>query len=207
MRILVFLSTLIAFSNSYAQLSNNCGEWKLKDASVNYKMFMRECAYSPIKEVKIIDKFAINCSLKHLAQVVGAVETSKRMTSNCVDARVVQSIDANTAYQYFRYRLVWGVKDRDAITKVTTILTDSTYTFIAEAVDKPDLAPLNADAIRINNSRTYIVFKKNGAGLIEMNYFAFGDPRGSIPTWVINLLARTQVHSGILKMIQLINEK
>ena len=127
--------------------------------SGNYKFCTRECANTPIKEVKIIDVFSAD--LKHLAKVVGAVETSKKITKTCAEARFIKPIDENTSFQYFRYNMPMRVADRDMVCKVTSTLSDSVYTFISETVDKSDLVSLRTDAIRIKNARTVINFKKN----------------------------------------------
>jgi|GEM_PF-488979 len=202
----MIIPLLLWFNSLNAQVltTEDCATWKLKYTSGSYKMYMRECANSPIKEVKIIDLFSAD--LNHLAKVVSAVETTKKITPTCAEARLIKPIDENNSFQYFRYSMPMGIKDRDLVCKVTTSLTDSCYTFISETVDKTDLVSLRTDAIRIKNAHTSIVFKKNSFGLIEMEYVAFANPNGSIPAWIINLIARKQVHSSIVKLKKMIQE-
>ncbi len=152
MRIMILFLFL---SNSfYAQVlkTNDCATWQLKYASGDYKFYTCECANTPIKEIKIIDTFSDY--LNRVAKVVSAVETSKKITEICAEARLLKPIDENTSYQYFRYNMPMGVSDRDTVCKVTNKLADSTYTFISETVDKSDLVSLWADAVRIKNART-----------------------------------------------------
>ncbi len=203
MRLGLLLLVLIPTTQNFAQTSTDCAEWKVKYATGNYKMYMRECKFSPIKEVRVTDKFFGD--FKHLQQVMVDVETAKKMVESCKEARMIEQIDNHTAFYYYSYKMPVSVKDRDIVTKTTTHTTDSTYTYISETVEN-DLVKLSSNFIRIKNARSAWHFKKTASGEIEMEYVAFADPNGNIPAWLINSLARHQVWESIQTLKKLIND-
>ncbi len=203
MRIGLLLFSFFSLFYSSAQSSIDCKEWKLKYESGTYKMYMRECAYSPIKEVKVVDKF--NGDFKHLQQVMEDIETAKKMVESCKEARLLAQLDKNSSLEYYSYKMPVGVKDRDIVTKTTTHSTDSTYSYVSETLENSSVA-LRSNFIRIKNARSAWFFKKMATGDIEMEYVAFADPNGKIPAWLINSLARNQVRASISKLKKLVND-
>ncbi len=202
MRIALLFFTLLTSFGTPLPCDNNCNEWKLKNEEGNYKMYMRECDDSPIKEIKLTDKFA--GEFTRLIRVMTDIETNKKISESCTEARQLKQIDKQTALQYFYYKMPIGVKDRDVISKITIKATDSTFSFITEAVDN-NLVPSKNGSIRITNARSSWFFKKTFSGTIEMEYMAFADPNGSIPAWIINSLSRREARAGIEKLKKLVH--
>ena len=133
------------------------------------------------------------------------IETSKKMVESCKEARLIAQLDKNSSIEYYSYKMPVGVKDRDIVTKTTTHLTDSTYTYISET-SKDSFVAVKANFIRIKNARSAWFFKKIDSSTIAMEYVAFADPNGNIPAWLINSLARNQVRTSISKLKKLVND-
>lgn len=200
MKILTLISALF-IGNFPITSVNNCSEWQLKNDEGNYKAYFRQCDDSPVKEVKLLDKFDGN--FHQLIKVMNDIETNKKLTETCSEAILVKTFDKNTSLQYFHYKMPFGVYDRDVVSKVTIKATDSTYSFIAEAVDDNSV-PRKTDIIRVTNARTSWFFRKTETGAIEMQYIGFADPNGSIPAWIINALTRRESRSVVEKLKKLV---
>lgn len=202
MKSFILFFALISGTNTFLPPENlNCNEWKLKTETGNYKVYMRECDASPIKEIKLLDKF--EGDFTRLVGLMNDIETNKKITESCTEARLLKQIDKQTSLQYFYYKMPIGVNDRDVVSKITINATDSTYSFATEAVIN-SLVAHKKNAIRITNARSTWYFKKTFSGAIEMEYTAFADPNGSIPSWAINSLVRREAFTTIEKLKKLV---
>lgn len=134
MKSILLFFALISGTNTFLPPENlNCNEWKLKTETGNYKVYMRECDASPIKEIKLLDKF--EGDFTRLVGLMNDIETNKKITESCTEARLLKQIDKQTSLQYFYYKMPIGVNDRDVVSKITINVTDSTYSFATEAVN------------------------------------------------------------------------
>ncbi len=202
MKILTLFSALFIGNFPIAPV-NNCSEWQLKNAEGNYKVYVRQCDDSPVKEVKLLDKF--DGDFPQLVKVMNDIETNKKLTESCAEARLLKTLDKNTSLQYFYYAMPFGVNDRDEVSKVMINATDSTYSCITEAVDDNTVAR-KYGIIRVTNAHTSWFFRKTATGTIEMQYTGFADPNGSIPVWIINALTRRESRAVVEKLKKLMRQ-
>ena len=202
MKILTLFSALF-IGNFPIALVNNCSDCQLKNAESNYEVYVRHCDDSPVEEVKLLDKF--DGDFAQLVRVMNDIETNKKLTESCAEARLLKTLGKNTSLQYFHYIMPFGVKDRDVVSKVTINATDSTYSYVTQAVDDNTVAR-KPDIIRVTNARTSWFFRKNSAGAIEMQYTGFADPNGSIPAWIINALTRRESRAIVEKLKKLVRQ-
>ena len=200
MKILTLFSALF-IGNYPVTPVTNCNEWQLKNAESNYKAYLRQCDDSPVKEIKLLDKF--DGDFPQLIRVMNDIETNKKLTETCSEAVLLKTFDKNTSLQYFHYKMPFGVNDRDVVSKIIINATDSTYSYITEAVDDNSI-PHKPGIIRVTNARTSWFFKKSPTGIIEMQYTGFADPNGSIPAWIINTLTRRESRLVVEKLKKLV---
>ena len=200
MKILTLIFPLLSFFYAYTP-ADNCNEWQLKNNEGNFKVYMRDCEYSAIKEIRITDKFGGDFA--RVVTVMNDIETNKKISESCAEAKFLKHIDNNNSIQYFHYAMPFGVSDRDVVSKITFKKTDSTYSLVTEAVDN-NLEKKKSGVIRITNARSSWYFKRTATGEIEMEYTAFADPNGIVPAWVVNSLARREARSSIEKLKKLI---
>jgi len=193
----VVLSTLVLIP--YSVLSAN---WKLKTADGSFKLYIRESENSPIKEIKIVDKF--KGDFKKLTILMNDIETNKKILPSCIDAKLLKDIDVHTSFQYFYFKMPMTVTDRDIVCKIFIYSTDSTYSLTSEAVETK-LAPPKKGIIRILNAKTSWTFKKNLKGEITMEYTGLADPNGSIPAWLVNFFAIREAESAIERFKKLLS--
>ena len=174
-----------------------CSDWKLNAVKGSTKVYVRQCDDSPIKEFKATDQFYGNFDA--VAQLMKAVETTQKVSSRCVEAKVLQRLDGATSIQYFLFSMPFGVSNREVIVKNIVRCSATQISSVSEEVDLPDL-PVKKDVVRIKRSTASYLFTRLPNGLIEMEYIGRVDPNGEFPSWIINLLAKKEAIKIIDKL-------
>ena len=191
------LLILILGINTATAQTSPCGEWKTAKENGNYKVYVRECDDSPIKEFKILDKFKGNFDT--LIKVMNDVNTTKRISRNCTEARTLKDLGNNESVHYFYFNLPLTLADRDVITKSRILQTSTAYKIESETFTETTVSvAYKKDVIRLKSVRTVYYFEKLPNGMIRMEYIGRADPNGWIPAWLVNMMAQTEA----LKMME-----
>ncbi len=175
-------------TSAFAQ-SNDCGEWQLKTNEANYKVYSRACKNSAINEFKVLATFSGD--FKRISALFNDVETNKKISESCVEARLLEKMDDNTHTEYVRYKTPIGIRERDIISKVVINATESSFALTSIALSDTSI-PRKKGVIRLTNAHTSFMFKKTSDGKIEMEYTAFADPNGFDPPFLVNSLAKKE---------------
>ena len=200
----VFLSPIIAQKLAVQASSQaSAKEWKLFEESGEHKIYVRENAASSIKEFRVVDKFEGNFDV--LVKTLGDVQTTKHLSENCTEARLVKTFDGGATLQYFYFKMPLGVRDRDILSKVKSEKTDSTYILHSEASSESDV-PQKSGVVRLTNSLSSFHLKKLSGGFIGFEYTAFADPNGHIPSGIINSIAQKEARNIVEKLKKLIQK-
>lgn len=182
-----------------------CGEWKTSKQEGEYKVYVRECEDSPIKEFKILDLFPGNFDT--LIKVMNDVNTTKHISRNCTEARLVKNLGNHENVNYFYFNLPLTLSDRDAVTKTKVMQTKTAYKIESEtyAEGEVNVAP-RKNVIRLKSVKTYYYFEKMPNGMIRMEYIGRADPNGWIPAWMINMMAQIEAQKMVEKLKSLVRK-
>ena len=178
-----------------------CTGWKLHIENRNAKVFVRDCADSPIKEFKVTDTFFGN--FEALAKVMQDIETTKNISDNCTEAKILKTLDPQNSIRYFYFKLPL-LSDREVITKSTITIQPKRITCVSN-VDESEQVPLKKDVIRLRQAYASFTFDKLDDGTISMEYIARTDPNGTIPAWFVNALAGREALKMLNKLKRLVN--
>ena len=178
-----------------------CTGWKIHIENRNAKVFVRDCADSPIKEFKVTDTFFGN--FEALAKVMQDIETTKNISDNCTEAKILKTLDPQNSIRYFYFKLPL-LSDREVITKSTITIQPKRITCVSN-VDESEQVPLKKDVIRLRQAYASFTFDKLDDGTISMEYIARTDPNGTIPAWFVNALAGREALKMLNKLKRLVN--
>lgn len=183
---ITLLFILSLFSFLYSPTESPCGEWTRYTQQGSTHVYVRQCPNSAIKEFKVVDKFYAD--FNKIIKIMDDVETTRRISNNCTEARITKVLNASEVVQYFYFDMPVGITDRDILTKNITYQTPTAYKSISEIYSDPSV-PERKGTIRMKNARSTFYFEKQPDGSIKMEYTALADPEGWVPTWFINFLA------------------
>ena len=198
------LILILGINTASAQMSP-CGEWKTSKENGNYKVYVRECEGSPIKEFKILDRFYGNFDT--LVKVMSDVNTTKRISRNCSEARVLKDLGNHESIQYYYFNLPLTLADRDVITKCRIYHTATAYKIESETYSESVVSvAYKKDVIRLKSVKTYYYFEKLSDGMIRMEYIGRADPNGWIPAWLVNMMAQIEALKMVEKLKSLVQK-
>ncbi|NJN33856.1 MAG: hypothetical protein HC817_06000 [Saprospiraceae bacterium] len=160
-----------------------------KQENGHFKVYVRDCNDSPIKEFKLNDRFMGD--FQKLVKVMDDTETTKLLSDNCTEARVVKNITADEYVQYFYFNMPTGITDRDCVTKIIIKRTPTTYASYSESYGD-ELVSAQKHVIRLKKVRASFYFELYEDGTIGMEYCGRTDPNGWIPAWLVNMLAHRE---------------
>lgn len=200
-RLLIFL--FFAFISLLNAQNSPCGEWKTFKEQGNYKVYVRECPDSPIKEFKVLDRFKGNFDT--LIKLMNDVKMTQILNKSCTEARIVKDLGNNESVQYFYFDMPLMLADRDVLTKCRTYIMPIAYKIESETYTE-NIVPLKKDAIRLKKVKTYYYFEKLPDGMIQMEYIGRADPNGWVPAWLVNTMAQVEAQKMVDKLKRLVQK-
>ncbi|MBF0314759.1 MAG: hypothetical protein HQK50_19215 [Oligoflexia bacterium] len=137
----------------------------------------------------------LKASVYSLLTAIREVESSKEWTPNLVSKKLLKLQNHADGITYNHNRLPWPVTDRDTVMR--TVLTidqslDKNTKFInivSKSVEMPE-APVYTDKIRGVLHSSHLIFFPLSEDTTYVDLDAHFDPKGMIPTWVVNFVQR-----------------
>ena len=106
---------------------------------------------------------------------------------NVSRTRVLKQISASENIVHTHFNATWPVKDRDMVTYSRYFLADGA--FILQINDAEHELPKQSKTIRITQLSAQWTLKKLTNNTTHIEYTAFANPGGKLPTWLVNQLA------------------
>ncbi|MCR9062720.1 MAG: START domain-containing protein [Cytophagales bacterium] len=189
-RIIVIVFYLISIQQICFGQSN---KWQFIKETNGVKVFYRETAGNPLKEVKIITSF--KGSINSIISVLTDVNSYPLWVYGALESRVIKRISPSEMNYYNKLDFPWPLTDRDILIHTKIIKEGDIIYSISEATLEG--LPRNENLVRISHFNSKWSFKPIGDS-VEAEYVFSSDPGGNIPVWMVNLA----LDQGPLKTIQ-----
>ncbi len=104
---------------------------------------------------------------------------------------VVREDSAAKSILYQRYDLPFPIDDRDYVLEEVTSFDDANWVFTLkyESIEHPD-RPVSSCCVRARAYRTFWRLTKLDAGRTKVEVEVFTDPKGMLPSWLINMIQK-----------------
>ncbi len=109
--------------------------------------------------------------------------------NNASHSRVLNQISVNENIVYTQFSAPWPVKDRDMVTYSRYWLDDLGFNIIIQDAPKDALAQQD-EYIRIHSVEARWTLQKLNDGTTSIQYRAFANAGGLLPTWLMNRLSK-----------------
>lgn len=181
----IIVTLLIVLTASFGL----CGQetWKLHTEKEGVKVFTKSILTSKVKALRI--ETVLNASAAELVNVLMDIERQKDWVYNTRSCVVVKRNSPSDLYYYSEVTLPWPAQNRDfvahisvsqhPVSKIITIDAPCVSGFVAE---KPGIVRIVQSTGKWNITP---VSKKQ----VKVDYTLAVDPAGSIPAWLVNLVA------------------
>jgi hypothetical protein len=204
----LLLASLNLFAEDYDGLYDD-GKWQKILSEDGLNVFTREMPNSKILGFKL--EGVINAPIDQIMENMRNVETSAEWTPDLAEKSTLEEISDAEAITYSRNDLSWPVSDRDFVThnklflhkerKLLYVMTKSVIDQRSpprKGIERAWLSYSNIGLRPVSEKRTYV------------EWTIFADPKGSIPTWVVNFYQRgfpVKFFKAVEKRAQSTNQK
>lgn len=159
-------------------------DWAIAKEGNGVKVYTRKATGSDIMEFKSIT--TVKADMKSLEAIMDNVVGYKNWQANIETIKILKLMNANEKYVYYTTDVPWPITSRDMVLNIKkTISTNGVVLYSVSCF--PNYIEEKEDYIRMKDAKGYWQFTPQGNGKIEVIYQFYGDPRGSLPDWVINM--------------------
>ncbi len=181
MKIYCFVLLLIPFLSA-AQA--DCTLELEKDSIKVYTCLRADSRYKTIKS-----SFTLTSTLSQLAVALLDIEQYGAWQYKTIGARILKRLSEREVIYYTNVQAPVLTNDRDFVIRLTIDPDPMTKGMIVEAVSIPDYLPKVANVIRVPYSRAQWKVAPFGPGKLSVEYSIDIDLGGSVPPWIVNLVA------------------
>lgn len=172
--------------------------WKLiseKDGIYVYTQNLEDSKFKAVRAVCTVD-----CGVAKLAYVLMDVSNTRDWVYATKVCTLLKKMSPTDIYYYSEVELPWPVSNRDFIIRIT--LTQDQKTKVARIVaeNHPQYVPEKKNVIRIPKSAGNWILTPLGDGRTKVEYVIHVDPGGSVPAWLVNMLADVGPYSSFTKL-------
>jgi hypothetical protein len=159
-------------------------EWKLQKDRHGVKIYYREAADSPIKELKIVTQ--AKSTLSAALAVLQDVPNLSKWVYRCSEAKMIKVVSPSVYHYSNITDFPWPMYDREFVMRCTTWQEPTTLIVHSGSTAIPDAIPADSRYLRVRKTESWWTFKPLGNGMIEIEYYLKSDPGGNIPSFLIN---------------------
>jgi hypothetical protein len=192
MSILVFMAMLLVHG-AWAQKT-----WKLISEKDGIYVYTQNLENSKFKAVRAV--CTVDCGVSRVSYVLMDVSNTKDWVYATKVCKLLKKMSPTDIFYYSEVELPWPVSNRDFIIRIT--LTQDPKTKIARIVaeNHPEYVPEKKSVVRIPKSSGNWILTPLGDGRTKVEYIIHVDPGGSVPAWMVNMLADVGPHSSFTKL-------
>jgi START domain len=193
MRSILFFTALAFAHVAIAQKT-----WKLisqKDGIYVYTQDLEDSKFKAVRAVCTVD-----CGVAKLSYVLMDVSNTKDWVYATKVCTLLKKMSPTDIYYYSEVELPWPVSNRDFIIRIT--LTQDQKTKVARIIaeNHPQYVSEKKNVIRIPKSAGNWTLTPMGQGRTKVEYVIHVDPGGSVPAWLVNMLADIGPYSSFTKL-------
>jgi hypothetical protein len=172
--------------------------WKLiseKDGIYVYSQNLENSKFKAVRAVCTVD-----CGVSKLSYVLMDVSNTKDWVYATKVCKLLKKMSPTDIYYYSEVELPWPVSNRDFTIRITLTQDEKTKVARIVAENHPNYVPENKGVIRIPKSAGNWILTPLGDGRTKVEYVIHVDPGGSVPAWLVNMLADVGPYSSFSKL-------
>lgn len=186
--VLILFSSLSLFAEDYDGLYDD-GKWEKLLSEDGLNVFTRKMPNSKILGFKL--EGVISAPIDQIMENMRDVERNAEWTPDLAEKSTIQEISDAEAITYSRNHLSWPISDRDFVTHNKLFLHKERkllYVMTKSIIDKR--SPPRKGIVRAWLSYSNIGLRPISERKTYVEWTIFADPRGNIPTWLVNFYQR-----------------
>ncbi|MFA6248622.1 MAG: START domain-containing protein [Mucilaginibacter sp.] len=162
-------------------------DWKLKANSDGIKVYSSDVAGSKFKALRVECNF--QATLAQIVTILLDVKTCTEWVYHTKSITLLKQPSPSEIYYYSEVSLPWPTSNRDFVAHLIVSQDEGTKAVTVDGPAVNGLIPLKDGIIRVTNSKGKWVITPLGKDEIKVEYTLHVDPAGSLPAWLVNMVA------------------
>jgi len=161
--------------------------WELKKNEDGIAVYTRKLDNEKFKEIHVVCE--INGNIKQLYGILQNVNHHKDWVYGTMDSHLINRNSADTIYYYSSVHLPWPASDRDLTVQLILKRDNNDKTLHVHAMGINNLLPKKPKLVRVPYSLGLWNVSTLNGNKIKIDYIFSVDPGGSLPAWLVNMMA------------------
>jgi hypothetical protein len=179
---LVLMALLLCVTNMFAQ-----AEWRRVAARDGIRVYARTVPDSKIKAMKA--ECVLDAGVDEVVALLLDVSAAERWVCHTKSCRLIKRVSDTELFYHTEVSLPWPLDNRDFVTHLRVIRSESSPIVTIEAPAVPGVMPVREGVVRISNSINRWVLHPLPNARVRVEYTLQVDPGGHIPAHVVNMFA------------------
>ncbi|MDG3582713.1 START domain-containing protein [Galbibacter pacificus] len=164
-------------------------EWNLKRNTNNIKVYTRELDSTKFNEYKAV--LIARTSIKKALETIVDADNLKKWNYKTPQSKLVKKISDSEFVFWMENDLPWPISNRDHVSSINVSQPEAnTYKIVIKPADS-NYVEKEKNIIRMDNFEGYWLIKEIGKDSVEITQQMYGDPKGTIPSWLVNSILVT----------------
>ena len=147
------------------------------------------CAAERLKFKTIKASFTVNVPLSQLAAFVLDIDNYNNWQYKTIHAHTVKKINDREFIYYTEIIAPWPVSNRDMVIHLRLIQDPKSKVITITTKSVPGLIPAKKNIVRVPTSLAKWTVVPVSANRLKVEYVIQIDPGGSVPAWMVNMVA------------------
>lgn len=162
-------------------------KWDLKKNQDGIAVYAAKLDGEKFKRIRVICE--MNCSVDQLIRVMSNVDHHKDWIYNTKVSTLINRKNRDTVVYYSEVSLPWPVSNRDLVMEQCFVRDSINKSLKIEVTSQAHAIPVKPNLVRVPYSLGIWHVTTLANNHIRIDYTFKVDPGGSIPAWVVNLMA------------------
>ncbi|CAK1862216.1 hypothetical protein F0248_10325 [Vibrio crassostreae] len=198
--------TFIIIATSFSVLASDANEWKLVRDKKGIEVYNRKIEGNDFKEFRA--EADIQANLTSIIALFTDTSVGTQWVENIDEMEEIEHFsEAHTVTKTYT-KAPWPVSDREAIVENFIEQDPDTLIVIINQHGRPNYRP-NDDKhiVRVTHLESRWILTPLDNNTTHISYQVLSDPGGSIPSWLINMVAVSQPYKTLLGLSEMLDSQ
>jgi hypothetical protein len=197
--------SLLLFLGIRHQFSYGQNDCILRKDQDDIKIFICKAEHTKLKSIRAA--FKANIASDDLVKLVKDVAGYNNWQFNTINAHILKVISDNELIYYAEVVAPWPISNRDLVVSLKVYKDSVKNAIIVSANSVPDYIPHKKGIVRVPFSNSQWMIMPLTESSTAVDYTMLINPGGSVPAWMVNMVAEEAPYKSFKDFIKKINHR
>jgi hypothetical protein len=162
-------------------------DWKFKTEKDGIKVYTSLVSDSKFKAIKV--ECELNTTLSKLVKLLLDVKNGPEWLDHTKSCTLLKQVSPSELYYYSEVNIPWPVQNRDFVAHLIVHQNPQTKVITVDGPSVAGFVPEKDGIVRVHSSKSLWIITPMSKDVVRVVYTLQVDPGGSVPAWLVNLLA------------------